>query len=273
MTTKPDMRRAWANAGAVAAPSTAKIDSGWIAEKPPYQNENWIQNRADQWIQSTEERGTPEWDINIIYPYHSTVFYGNETWVSRQASNIGNAPFSGSGWWITPQELSTPVGLTGVFAGLTFPDGWMICNGAAIDRTTYSRLFSLLGESFGAGDGATTFNIPDLTNRIPIGVGSIASYSQNVGSEQRILSVSNMPQHNHSFSGDALPPHSHSMPAANTTGLGGYGTGTGSIPGNPDGVTGSSSSGTPSGSISNTGNGAQFSIVQPGIGLNWIIKY
>ncbi len=62
--------------------------------------------------------------------------------------------------------LSTlPAGVLSAYAGTTVPDGWLICNGAAISRTTYARLFKAIGTKWGAGDGSTTFNLPDLSDR------------------------------------------------------------------------------------------------------------
>jgi microcystin-dependent protein len=47
------------------------------------------------------------------------------------------------------------------YAGTTSPDGWLLCNGAAVSRTTYSALFNVIGTSYGQGDNSTTFNLPD----------------------------------------------------------------------------------------------------------------
>lgn len=58
-----------------------------------------------------------------------------------------------------------------MFAGTTAPNGWLICDGSAVSRTKYARLFSVLGTTYGAGDGSTTFNIPDMRGRFPLGVG------------------------------------------------------------------------------------------------------
>lgn len=52
------------------------------------------------------------------------------------------------------------------------PAGWLLCDGAAISRTTYATLFAAIGTAFGAGDGSTTFNVPDLRGRAPIGAGA-----------------------------------------------------------------------------------------------------
>ena len=68
------------------------------------------------------------------------------------------------------------------FWGATFaPDRWLICDGTAISRTTYAQLFALLGVAFGAGDGVTTFNLPDLRNRMWAFVGSVIALAANEG--------------------------------------------------------------------------------------------
>jgi microcystin-dependent protein len=62
-----------------------------------------------------------------------------------------------------------PTGSVVAFAGSTAPTGWVLCNGAAVSRTTYADLFSVVGTTYGVGDGSTTFNLPTLTGRIPVG--------------------------------------------------------------------------------------------------------
>lgn len=64
---------------------------------------------------------------------------------------------------LMPQLRPTPVGLIGYFHDI--PDGWLLCNGAAVSRTTYSKLFNIIGTRYGAGDGSTTFNLPNLDGR------------------------------------------------------------------------------------------------------------
>jgi len=62
-----------------------------------------------------------------------------------------------------------PVGLISPYGATTPPGGWLACDGAAVSRTTYASLYAVLGNSYGAGDGATTFNVPDLRQRFPLG--------------------------------------------------------------------------------------------------------
>ena len=57
-----------------------------------------------------------------------------------------------------------------MYAGQEAPAGWLICDGSAISRTTYSKLFEVIGQTYGAGDGNTTFNLPDMRGRVPVGM-------------------------------------------------------------------------------------------------------
>jgi microcystin-dependent protein len=55
------------------------------------------------------------------------------------------------------------------FGGAAPPSGWLLCDGAAISRSTYSVLFGVIGTVYGPGDGSTTFNVPDLRGRVAVG--------------------------------------------------------------------------------------------------------
>lgn len=69
-------------------------------------------------------------------------------------------------------SLIAPVGSIKMHGGSAVPTGWLECNGAAVSRTTYSALFAVYGTTWGVGDGTTTFNLPDLRGRSPIGIGT-----------------------------------------------------------------------------------------------------
>lgn len=80
-----------------------------------------------------------------------------------------------------------PTGATVPFAGPTAPEGWLLCDGSAVSRTTYADLFAAIGTTWGAGDGSTTFNIPDMRGRIPRGVATSGTgnvLGQGVGTAQ-----------------------------------------------------------------------------------------
>ena len=62
-----------------------------------------------------------------------------------------------------------PVGSLVMWLTDTAPDGWLLCYGQAVSRATYAELFAVLGTTFGSGDGSTTFNLPDMRGRFPLG--------------------------------------------------------------------------------------------------------
>lgn len=88
------------------------------------------------------------------------------------------------------------------FGGTSLPPGgWLWCNGAAVSRTTYADLFAVIGTAYGAGNGSTTFNVPDLGGRVPVGYDSgdtdFNANGKTGGAKTHTLTVSQMPSHNH----------------------------------------------------------------------------
>ena len=69
-----------------------------------------------------------------------------------------------------------------MYAGATAPTGWLMCDGTAISRTDYPKLFSIIGTTYGAGDGSTTFNLPDMVDKVPVGAGNTYSLNASGGS-------------------------------------------------------------------------------------------
>lgn len=67
------------------------------------------------------------------------------------------------------QLVDNLAGIVVPFAGASAPDGFLLCSGSAVSRSTYSRLFSVIGTTFGVGDGSTTFNLPDMRGRAAAG--------------------------------------------------------------------------------------------------------
>jgi microcystin-dependent protein len=65
-----------------------------------------------------------------------------------------------------------PAGVVVPFAGASAPTGYLLCDGAAVSRTTYAALFAVLSTAFGVGDNSTTFNLPDMRETAPVGVGT-----------------------------------------------------------------------------------------------------
>ena len=104
-----------------------------------------------------------------------------------------------NGNWIPivlPSLDSNKVGTILPYAGSTAPDNYMICDGSAISRTTYNELFATIGTTFGAGNGSTTFNIPNLKGRVPVGLDSSQTEFDTLGETG---GSKYLQQHNHAY--------------------------------------------------------------------------
>lgn len=109
--------------------------------------------------------------------------------------------------WGGSQAL-LPAGAVFAFAANTTPSGCLICNGAAVSRTTYARLFAAIGTTYGSGDGSTTFNLPNLTDRFIQGNGTAGTYIE-----------AGLPDHNHTVSSWGAYGY---IDADKSEGMGGY---------------------------------------------------
>lgn len=117
------------------------------------------------------QEGIPEYDINTEYSNTSIVksISGNELifYISLADNNIGNSLTDTNYWTRAVFVGSNPIGAPQLTLNpnATLPDNCIWLEGAAISRTTYANLFAIYGTTYGAGDGSTTFNLPDFRNR------------------------------------------------------------------------------------------------------------
>lgn len=95
-------------------------------------------------------------------------------------------------WWM-------PTGMVVPYAGAAAPDGWLLCQGQAVSRTTYAQLFSVIGTTYGSGDGSTTFNLPDMRGRVAVG-SDANSIGTLRGETAHKLTLSEIPSHSHPYS-------------------------------------------------------------------------
>lgn len=97
-----------------------------------------------------------------------------------------------------------PAGAISYFATVNAPAGWLKSDGSAVSRTTYATLFAAIGTTFGAGNGSTTFNVPDLRDRMLVGSGNLYGLGATGGSKDAVLIY-----HTHTGGTSAAGDHSH----------------------------------------------------------------
>jgi len=185
----------------------------------------------------------------------------------------------------------TPVGTVLLWPGATAPSGYLICNGSAVSRTTYSLLYTALGGSaspWGQGDGSTTFNLPDLRGRVPVGTSATYALAATGGEASHTLAVAEMPAHAHADSGHTHTDaghghtdsgHQHNLPGQTIMSAAGAAQGPYlGIAGNVTNVgyaqitTGYASVQTGHAALANTGGGATHNNMQPYASLNYVIN-
>lgn len=169
-------------------------------------------------IQSTESPyPTPNDDSGVWVRVMPDVFTGA---TSSTDGKMGFVPapkagqetqyLKGDGTW---GEVANPFpsGIIMGYSGSSVPDGWLWCDGSAISRTTYASLFNVIGISYGAGDGSTTFNLPDLRNRVLEG-------GNDMGDLRYISAGLPSYIHSHSGSTNQAGNHTHTLTTSNAGG-------------------------------------------------------
>lgn len=98
---------------------------------------------------------------------------------------------------LSSKMLKSKAGFIYPLASSVVPEGFLLCDGAAYSRTEYSELFAAIGTIYGAGDGSTTFNVPNLQTRVPIGSGEGYALGATGGKATHTLTINEMPAHDH----------------------------------------------------------------------------
>jgi len=203
--------------------------------------------------------------------------------------NIGGAPM-----------VTVPIGGMIQWFTDTAPSGFLLCYGQALSRTTYSALFAVIGTTFGSGDGSTTFNLPDLRGRLPLGQDDMGGSSANRvtdsdaddlggvdGDETKTIAEANLPIHSHAAGTLTGGAHTHTLShiKENNGSPGIYpwadsilvSQGNNDNPGrNTMGADARADSGGAvaiTGSTASTGSGTAMDVMNPFITVNYIIKY
>lgn len=122
-------------------------------------------------------------------------------------------------------EARVPVGAVNMWVTGTAPSGWLLCQGQAVSRSTYSALFSVLGTTYGAGDASTTFNLPDLRGRVPMGAGTGRNVADSANLTARTLGAKVSDTESTTLTSSHIPEHAHTINHGhgNTLGVSGDG--------------------------------------------------
>lgn len=181
---------------------------------------------------------------------------------------------SGSDSWQPWRDLATvvgpPTGSVMPFAGSSAPQGWFLAQGQTISRTTYAGLFAVIGTTYGAGNGSTTFHLPDLRGKVPVGLSvtelEFRYLNDRGGAKSHTLTTAQMPSHTHT-------QNAHTHPQNITANAGGtavrndYTADARGVPYNQGANTNATVA-----TNQNTGGGGAHNNLQPYITLNYIIK-
>jgi microcystin-dependent protein len=187
-------------------------------------------------------------------------------------------------------SLLVPPGSITAFAGSASPEGWLLCNGQSVDRQIYQNLFAIIGTTYGAGDGTSTFNVPNLRGRQIIGVDTAQSefnvLGETGGEKTHTLTIDEMPSHSHNVNdpghnhGVTDPGHAHSyvnnVGDQNVNTLTTQSTAADEVDYNQ--TTGSSTTGvtintnTTGITLGSTGGGQAHNVLDPYLALHYIIK-
>ena len=218
-------------------------------------------------------------------------------------ANTGELDIFHAGAW---RHVGAQVGSMQMLAGGAVPIGWLLCNGALVSRATYANLFAQIGTTWGAGDGSTTFALPDMRGKVPRGVAAATPgnvLGQNVGADTHAHSG---PSHTHpagththhfddTFTTSMNGGHDHGAgtEGAGHTPTGGglafvygatmagqssswhthqYGTSAGTAHTHTGGVSATTDAGTGSTAAGGTQTTGSASSIQAGAAINFIIK-
>ena len=144
-------------------------------------------------------RKTPNYDLSQFdssdKPTWLTDYNGDMGKIDAQMKENADAIAENTEALAKIADTVLPTGMVIPFAGSSVPDGWILCDGRAVSRSAYSKLFAAIGTTYGPGDGRTTFGVPDLRDRVVGGASSSNTLASNAGSDNVTLAEANIPQY------------------------------------------------------------------------------
>lgn len=205
---------------------------------------------------------------------------------ARKGKGLGSGPTEKSRALALAREVSARRGFVAGDCKLSFraqaDEGWYICDGSEKSRTEDATLFAAIGTTHGAGDGSTTFNLPNPAARALVGAGAAPGLVTRLlgalfGQENVALTTAQVPSHNHAIS--QSNPHSHTIYGnitSNTTATGSFNRVSNLLDppggGGTNALTSSAGEHDHGGTTGSRGSGETHTNVQPSIAINLMIK-
>lgn len=237
------------NAGSLPAPSAdGPNPGGYFEDKDPA---NGVEGTIvpAEWLNMVQEE-----IANVIEDADA----GNTALDKSERTQLKNAILA----MISAQGAGVPTGIIQPYAGAAAPTGYVLCYGQAISRVTYEDLYAIIGTTYGTGDGSTTFNVPDLRGRFPLGKDDMGGVAANrvTAAQGKTLGGSDG-EEDVELTTDEIPSHTHQM-----------GGSLGTEVGNDRYTITNGGSGGTSYTSTATGGGEAHNNMPPYLTLNYIIK-
>lgn len=155
--------------------------------------------------------GSPD---GIVYAGQGSIFLRRDNAGGTQLYQKTTGIHVNTGWLSISGALLVPTGSVMSYAGQSAPTGYLMCDGSAVSRSTFSDLFNALGggsSPWGLGDGSTTFNLPDLRGRVAVGMGT--NPSVNALNQNDTQPVANRRPHHRTSNALSItdPGHTHNL--------------------------------------------------------------
>jgi microcystin-dependent protein len=220
--------------GSLVAQAVNDATATLVLKAKAGQSANLLEFRssADALLASVDVNGTANWGSaflsgsgspeGVVTAPVGTLYRQTDSDATANRSHLWTKETgSGNTGWVgimeyNPPLLTIPVGMVMPYGGLSTPTNFLTCDGAAHSRTTYSALFAIIGTSYGAGDGSTTFNVPDLRGRTVYGYDATQTefnaLGKTGGAKTVSLVLNEMPSHAHANT------HDHAASSTTTNG-------------------------------------------------------
>ena len=189
------------------------------------------------------------------------VLYDNGTTLTRLTPGTSGYSLVTQGASSNPLYRNVhPIGAISLWGTTSAPTDYLLCDGTAVSRTTYSALFTLLSTTYGVGDGSTTFNLPNLKGKVPVGYNASETEFDSMGETGG--------EKTHTIATPELPSHTHSVVLAGRN-ANGWDAAAQFVQGSSD----AGGSGNITFTSATAGSGTAMNVLQPYITLTYIIRY